>query len=77
MTDAVTAHHAQGVSRRGVLTGAASLAAVGSLADTVPSAFAASPPLSIENEEDLERALPALSNWGRWGPTIRSEPSTS
>ena len=68
MTDAVTAHHAQGVSRRGVLTGAASLAAVGSLADTAPSAFAASPPLSIENEEDLERALPALSNWGRWGP---------
>jgi kynurenine formamidase len=28
----------------------------------------AAPPLpSIENEEELERALPALSNWGRWG----------
>jgi kynurenine formamidase len=50
-----------------MLTGAASLAAVSSLADTVPSAVAASPPLSIENDEGLERALPALSNWGRWG----------
>jgi kynurenine formamidase len=50
-----------------MLTSAASLAAVGPLADTVPAAFAASPQLSIENDEDLERALPALSNWGRWG----------
>jgi kynurenine formamidase len=66
MTEAVTAQHAQRVSRRDMLAGAASLAAAGSLADGVP-AVAASPPLSIENDEDLERALPALSNWGRWG----------
>jgi kynurenine formamidase len=67
MTDAVRAHHARRVSRRGMLTGAASLAAVSSLADTGPSAFAASPRVSIENDEDLERALPTISNWGRWG----------
>ncbi len=27
-----------------------------------------SPPQSIANDADLERALSALSNWGRWGP---------
>jgi kynurenine formamidase len=25
-------------------------------------------PPAIRDEQDLERALPALSNWGRWGP---------
>jgi hypothetical protein len=46
----------------------AALAAAGALAERVASAFAASAQLPIENEEDLARALPALSNWGRFGP---------
>jgi hypothetical protein len=55
----MTGAHDQRVSRRGMLAGATSLAAAGANADAVPSAFAASPPQSIENDEDLERALPA------------------
>jgi kynurenine formamidase len=66
MSDA-KAQHARRASRREMLAGAATLAAAGALADTAPAAFAASLP-SIENDEELERALPALSNWGRWGP---------
>lgn len=48
-----------GVSRRDWLGGAA-------LAMVAGTAAAQMPP-RIAHEDDLERALPALSNWGRWG----------
>jgi len=56
-------------SRRDWLMGAAALAAVGSVAAGAPSAVAAeADPIRIGNDADLERALPGLTNWGRWGP---------
>jgi kynurenine formamidase len=45
----------------------------GATAAAVPAAAVAALPFalsiidSIENDEDLERLLPKLSNWGRWG----------
>jgi len=68
MSDPVRVNQARRVSRRGMLAGGACLAAAGSLAGSGPSAVAASPQPAIENDDELERALPALSNWGRWGP---------
>jgi len=57
---------AQSLSRRDVLGGAAVLVA-GILAAT-PAAGERAPLLQIANDEDMDRALPYLSNWGRWGP---------
>ena len=57
-----------GMVRREVLGGAAALAGAAVLAN--PAALAAgetSALLFIANDADLEQALPALSNWGRWG----------
>ena len=56
MSDAVRAHQARRVSRRGMLAGGACLAAAGSLAGSGPSAVAASPQPAIENDDELERA---------------------
>ncbi len=57
-----------GLSRQGYLGSAAALVSgAGKVAAaTAPAAQASTLP-SIANDEDLERALPALSNWGRWG----------
>ena len=57
-----------GMFRRDVLAGAAAIAGAAVLAN--PAALAAgetSAPLLIANDAELEQALPALSNWGRWG----------
>lgn len=51
-------------TRRTWLRRAGALVAV---AGTTGGAAQASPP-RMENDADLEAALPALSNWGRWGP---------
>lgn len=67
MADAVKRPDGRRVSRRDMLAGTASLAAIGALAESVPSAVAAAARPTIENDGDLERALPALSNWRRWG----------
>ena len=64
--DAQTAHR---LFRRDLLAGTAA-AATGIGALTGPPASAANrppTPIAIVNDQDLERALPALSNWGRWG----------
>ena len=60
------------LSRRTLFTGAAALAVAGCASDTTEPAAAQpstapTPITSIENDADLERALPSLSNWGRWG----------
>ena len=45
-------------------------ALTGVLAAATPRADALASPNAwpVENDDDLERVLPALSNWGRWGP---------
>jgi hypothetical protein len=57
-------------SRREVIGAAVSAAASTVLPVAAPETFgqAISTGVSIENDEDLDRLLPALSNWGRWGP---------
>lgn len=57
------------LSRRRALhtAGAAALVAGAALAWS-PRASAEPIPHLINNDDALERALPALSNWGRWGP---------
>ena len=57
------------ISRRRVLhvAGAAALVA-GAAVRWSPRSSADPMPLRIDDDEALERALPALSNWGRWGP---------
>ncbi|MBJ8347146.1 cyclase family protein [Antrihabitans sp. YC2-6] len=60
------------LSRRSLFAGAAALAMTGCVSDTTEPAVASpstptSPTIEIENDTDLERALPSLSNWGRWG----------
>jgi len=59
-----------GISRREVIGGAALLAA--GPAATMPVPAQATPLPRIANDEDLEQALPYLSNWGRWGPDDQS-----
>jgi hypothetical protein len=54
------------ILRRQVLHVAAALVA-GATVSGATSACADTT-LNIENDEALERALPSLSNWGRWGP---------
>ncbi|MFH5229640.1 cyclase family protein [Antrihabitans spumae] len=61
------------LSRRSLFTGAAALAVAGCAGgESEPTAAttstSAGPAITIENDVDLERALPSLSNWGRWGP---------
>ncbi len=61
------------LSRRSLIAGAAALAMTGCASNTTEPAAAkisteTSPVIPIENDDALERALPALSNWGRWGP---------
>ena len=52
------------ISRRRVLR----VAAAAALATVVWSPSASAEPVGrIDNDEALEGALPALSNWGRWG----------
>lgn len=55
------------ISRRALLQGTAATFAATSLVAGTPAAGETPPSLAIENDEALERALPALSNWGRWG----------
>jgi kynurenine formamidase len=58
---------AGGFSRRDCLAGAGALL-VGATAVAAPAAAQpAGPRLSITHDDELERALPALSNWHRWG----------
>ncbi len=47
------------------LLAASAVSAAGQAARKAGAAEPATPP--ILTEEDLERALPSLSNWGRWG----------
>jgi kynurenine formamidase len=54
-------------SRRDLLEGAAALAAAGVLGAIGP-ASAEMPPGPIATDEDVDRMLPTISNWGRWGP---------
>lgn len=61
-------HAAPGLSRRDLLHRAAALATAASAGSVAPAAGAAGPAPPIVTDADLERALPALSNWGRWGP---------
>jgi kynurenine formamidase len=63
VTDHPTHDRPAALPRRNLL-GGATLAAAGLAA--VPETAAAA--LPIRNDDDLERALPSLSNWGRWGP---------
>jgi kynurenine formamidase len=69
MRDDVTDQKRVGVSRRNLLSGAAVAApSAALLADTGASAASeTSAPIPDAHDEDLEHALPALSNWGRWG----------
>jgi kynurenine formamidase len=55
------------VSRREVLHGAAALVAAGAATALGPTVADAASPPHIKNDHDLESALHALSNWGRWG----------
>ena len=57
-------------TRRNILTAAASGVASTALRYAASPAMADSAPASdvIETDDDLERLLPELSNWGRWGP---------
>jgi kynurenine formamidase len=58
-----------GLTRRDLIGAAAASTIAGAVSGTVTPAVAAAQHLrSIENDEELERVLPALSNWGRWGP---------
>ena len=57
-----------GPSRRDVLQDAAAVVAAASFVASTPALGETTPLLSIANDAELERALPALSNWGRWGP---------
>ena len=54
-------------SRRDLLEGAAALAAAGVLGAIGP-ASAEMPPGPIATDDDVDRMLPSISNWGRWGP---------
>lgn len=54
------------LSRRDVLHGVAALV-VGGLAAASAEARASTTTM-IENDESMEQVIPALSNWGRWGP---------
>lgn len=52
-----------GMLRRSLLAGAAAVGA-GAAAQAADPSW----PTPILNDDDLARAIPALSNWGRWGP---------
>ncbi len=52
-----------GILRRDLLAGAVA-AGAGAAAQAADPSW----PTPILNDEDLERAIPSLSNWGRWGP---------
>jgi hypothetical protein len=56
----------QTLSRREVI-GAATVLGVSAVAAT-PAKGAKAPLLHIANDDDMDRALPYLTNWGRWGP---------
>ena len=59
-----------GISRRGWLGRAVGLVAgPGTIGNATAAAIGEAAPRlhPINHDEDLERALPALSNWGRWG----------
>jgi hypothetical protein len=61
-------------SRRNFLLSAL-LAATGSAARfAVPRAWAQSDILTISSDEDIDRILPSLTNWGRWERRISSAP---
>ncbi|RAG31585.1 hypothetical protein DN554_30600, partial [Burkholderia multivorans] len=50
--------------RRGLLGGAITLAAA-----AFPAAGAGREAIgTVETDADIDRVLPAISNWGRWGP---------
>ncbi|PZQ99714.1 MAG: hypothetical protein DI533_03410 [Cereibacter sphaeroides] len=52
-------------SRRKVLEAAISLAAVAALPG---STWGQTPQVQVMTDEDIDRLLPTISNWGRWGP---------
>jgi kynurenine formamidase len=56
-------------SRREFLGAALSGASAVAVAGTATECFAGGPSIttSIRNDDDLDRLLPQLSNWGRWG----------
>jgi kynurenine formamidase len=56
------------LSRRDLLHGAAALLTGAAGIASAPAVGGPASMLQIANDEDLERALPQLSNWGRWGP---------
>jgi hypothetical protein len=51
-------------SRRDVIEGAAALAALG----LAGRAAAGTDALTVQTDADIDRILPQISNWGRWGP---------
>jgi hypothetical protein len=61
-----------GLSRREVLHGAAILAVSTTALAATPAAGDTTRLLQIENDEAMDRALPSLSNWGRWAPRTNS-----
>ncbi len=55
--------------RRAVLGGAAAIAGTAMLPSSAAQAANEQPaPPSMADDSEMELALPALSNWGRWGP---------
>ena len=55
-------------SRRDILQGAAALVAGAAGLATAHSDARASTATAIDSDESMEQLIPALSNWGRWGP---------
>jgi kynurenine formamidase len=55
-------------SRRTLLGGSTVVAAALVAGTTEPRASEVSRSARIADDDELERALPGLSNWGRWGP---------
>lgn len=54
--------------RRSMLSGAAAVGATALASFSIRAADNPAAPPRIADDQDLERALPSLSNWGRWGP---------
>ena len=63
-------------SRRNFLLSSLLAAAWSAFRFVVPRAWAQTEPdmLTIRSDEDIDRILPSLTNWGRWGRRISSAP---
>jgi hypothetical protein len=58
---------AAGPSRRDVVEGSLAGLAAAAIPPIITAGAAAAAPPHIETDEDIDRLLPRISNWGRWG----------